>query len=83
MTLHLRGDKKLVIEAKGNSPEARYVDAMTFNGEPVSRNFFTHEELMAGGRVICDMSTTPNTVRGTDDQSVPYSFTRTLDGKKR
>jgi predicted alpha-1,2-mannosidase len=82
LKLHLQGGKTLVIDARGNSPEARYVDALTLNGEAIDRNYLTHDELMAGGHIVCTMSATPNTERGTGPQSAPYSFSRFLNEKK-
>jgi len=75
MTLHLPQGNALTITAEGNSTENRYVDSITFNGTSYSKNYFTHEDLLKGGSIVCRMAGQPNTSRGTSDNDFPYSFT--------
>ena len=74
MTLNLENGSKLILDAPGNSRDARYVDSITIDGTPVDRNYFTHGELMRGGRIEYRMSDKPNMSRGTSAEAAPYSF---------
>ena len=82
LTLHLENGKSLTVTAKGNSDDTRYVNAMTLNGETYNHNYLTHDAVMNGGNIVFDMSTTPNTQRGTLAEDVPYSLSNEMPAKK-
>jgi len=58
-TLHLSGGKDFVIEARNVSTANIYVTAATMNGKPLDRSWLRHSEIMAGGRLVLTMSSTP------------------------
>ena len=82
LTLHLENGKSLTVTAKGNSNNTRYVNAMTLNGETYNHNYLTHDAVMNGGNIVFDMSTTPNTQRGTLAEDVPYSLSNEMPAQK-
>ena len=82
LTLHLENGKSLTVTAKGNSDNTRYVNAMTLNGETYNHNYLTHDAVMNGGNIVFDMSTTPNTQRGTLAEDVPYSLSNEIPAQK-
>ena len=82
LTLHLENGKSLTVTAKGNSDNTRYVNAMTLNGVTYNHNYLTHDAVMNGGNIVFDMSTTPNTQRGTLAEDVPYSLSNEMSAKK-
>ena len=82
LTLHLENGKSLTVTAKGNSDNTRYVNAMTLNGETYNHNYLTHDAVMNGGNIVFDMSTTPNTQRGTLAEDVPYSLSNEMPAQK-
>ena len=82
LTLHLENGKSLTVTAKGNSDDTRYVNAMTLNGETYNHNYLTHDVVMNGGNIVFDMSTTPNTQRGTLAEDVPYSLSNEMSAQK-
>ena len=82
-TVHLAGGKTLVLKANGNTSDAPYVSRITINGQESDRNYFTHDELTAGGTIVYDMSSKPNLSRGTADDSAPYSFSTELAAEKK
>ena len=82
LTLHLENGKQLTVTAKGNSDDTRYVNAMTLNGETYNHNYLTHDAVMNGGNIVFDMSTTPNTQRGTLAEDVPYSLSNETPAQK-
>ena len=82
LTLHLENCKSLTVTAKGNSDNTRYVNAMTLNGATYNHNYLTHDAVMNGGNIVFDMSTTPNTQRGTLAEDVPYSLSNEMPAQK-
>ena len=82
LTLHLENGKSLTVTAKGNSDDTRYVNAMTLNGKTYNHNYLTHDAVMNGGNIVFDMSTTPNTQRGTLAEDVPYSLSNEMPAQK-
>jgi len=74
MTLKMPEDNTLQIIAEGNGNRAFYVNDITFNGITVDKNYFTHDALLKGGKIIFSMSEKPNMERGTSPESYPYSM---------
>lgn len=72
--LHLENDNDVVINAKGNSDENRYVKTMKWNANDYSKNYIKHSELMKGGVIDIQMDSKPNTERGIEVSDAPYSF---------
>ena len=52
--------KKLVIETKGNGPEAYYVQDATFNGRPLNENWLYRKDVLSGGKLTLKMGTEPS-----------------------
>ena len=74
VTLHLENGKKLAITASDNSTVNKYVQSVKLGGKSYSKNYFTHDDIMKGGKIEFRMGDKPNTSRGTDDAAFPYSF---------
>ena len=49
MVLHLAGGKTFTIIAENLSKEHKYVDSITLNGEPYTKNTISHEDIVKGG----------------------------------
>jgi putative alpha-1,2-mannosidase len=73
-TVDLGGGHKLVIEARGNSPEAKYIQSATLNGKPLDRVWFRHSEIAHGGTLVFHMGTKPNAAFG----SAPAAWTPSM-----
>lgn len=82
MTLHLENGKTMTITAQNCSQNNKYIQSLTINGTPSTKNFFTHDQLMQGGNIQYVMGSTPNKQRGISDSDAPYSFTKELAGAK-
>lgn len=82
MTLHLENGKTMTITAQNCSQNNKYIQSLTINGTPSTKNFFTHEQLMQGGNIHYVLGSTPNKQRGISDSDAPYSFTKELTGTK-
>ena len=76
MTLTLENGKQIVINAPANNADNRYVNKITLNGKPYSKNWLSHKALMDGGVIDFAMSPVPNKHLGTSPDAVPYSFSK-------
>lgn len=74
VTLHLENGKTLAIKAADNSTVNKFVQSIKLGGKSYAKNYFTHEDIMKGGKIEFRMGDKPNTSRGTDDAAFPYSF---------
>ena len=81
VTLHLPQEKTLVIHARDNGDDNRYIGTMTFNGQPYDKNYLEHADLLQGGDITYQMQPVPNHQRGIADDSAPYSFTKDVCDK--
>jgi predicted alpha-1,2-mannosidase len=50
------GNKTLTIEAKNLSAKNRFVKSITLNNKPVTSGYLTHQQIVAGGKLIFNMS---------------------------
>lgn len=75
-TLALPDGKSFVIRTEGNGPRCPYIRQAMLNGEELTRNYLTHEELLQGGELVLQMDSVPNTVRGAQAEDLPYSYSR-------
>lgn len=73
MTIHLENGKTLVIEAQGNSPENRYIQSASLNGNAFTRTWLTYDELLKGGVLRYSMGNKPATQRGILPEDRPFS----------
>ncbi|MCL4482036.1 MAG: glycoside hydrolase family 92 protein, partial [Bacteroidetes bacterium] len=73
MTVHLENGKTLVIDAKRNSLDNRYIQSSTLNGKPFTRNWLTYGELINGGTIQYIMDGKPAKNRGVLPEDRPYS----------
>jgi putative alpha-1,2-mannosidase len=54
--LQLENGKTFTIEAKDQSEKNVYVKKVTLNGQPLTRRYITHDEIMNGGKLVFYMS---------------------------
>jgi len=76
LTLNLENGKKFIIEAPQNSSANKYIRSVTKNGMAYGKNWLDHFELMKGGRLLINMSASPDRSWGILDGDTPYSFSR-------
>ena len=58
--MHLSNGKTFEIIAHGTSRDNKYIQSATLNGKPLDKPFLSHEALMAGGRLVLEMGSTPD-----------------------
>ena len=57
--MHLASGKTFEIIAHGASRDNKYIQSATLNGKPLDKPFLSHEDLMAGGRLVLEMGPSP------------------------
>ena len=55
ITLKLANGKTFTVIAEGISAENKYVESITLNGEPYTKNYISHEDIMNGGTLVFKM----------------------------
>ena len=58
--VHLPGGKTFEIVAKGASEDNKYIQSATLNGEPLTRPFLSHDDVVKGGKLVFVMGDQPN-----------------------
>lgn len=53
--LHLADGKTFTVISEGLSKEHKYVDSITLNGKPYTKNHITHEDILKGGTLVYKM----------------------------
>jgi len=74
----LENGNTIEIKAPGVSDRKRYVRSVKLNGQPLTRLYLSHEELMKGCTLEFEMSERPNRKRGLSVEDKPYSLTQIL-----
>ena len=73
MKLHLENGKEVDIQSEG---KGCYVDEMLLNGKSYQHNYLDMKALMQGTQITYRLSEQPNLQRGTQEDDIPYSFSR-------
>lgn len=76
VTLHLPEGKTFIVSAADNAADRPYIQKAMLNGEELSRNYLTHDELLKGGELALSMDSVSNTQRGTQPADFPYSYSK-------
>jgi predicted alpha-1,2-mannosidase len=69
-----RSGGEFVIETEGNGPGDRYIQAVTFNGEPWARPWIRHADVVAGGTLRIVLGEAPNRAWGSRLEDAPPSM---------
>ncbi|WP_108821757.1 GH92 family glycosyl hydrolase [Dysgonomonas sp. Marseille-P4361] len=65
-----------VLEIKANNPAKNiYIDKVILNGNEIKESFISYYQIMEGGLLEFQLSSTPNKERGTDESAYPHSMT--------
>jgi predicted alpha-1,2-mannosidase len=73
ISFKLENGRSFVIKAHDVSDRNIYIQSARLNGKPYTKSFFTHEDLMAGGKLIFEMGAQPNPKLGAGKSDVPVS----------
>ncbi|MBO0885571.1 MAG: glycoside hydrolase family 92 protein, partial [Mycobacterium sp.] len=72
--IHLPNGKAITINAPNAAPDASYVQNVQKNGEDWPKNYLTGGQYSNGVTLDYDLTTTPNTSRGTVPAAAPPSY---------
>ena len=72
-TITMENGKQFIIEAENNSPQNCYILDGKLNGQPLTRNYITYDEMNQGGILTFRMGAEPNKTRNTGNEASPYS----------
>lgn len=75
MKLNLENGKSFVVKADKVSDKNRYVKSVKLNGKPYTKAYITQEDIMNGGELSFEMTSTPNKKRVFTAKEKPYSLT--------
>ena len=73
ISIHLENGNTCVIEARNNSPENKYIQSASLNGDPLTKSFIYHKDIMAGGHFAFDMGPEPNNTWGSEAEDIPVA----------
>lgn len=74
VTLQLENGKQFIINAPDNSEINRYVEELEWDNKNYSNNYINHFDILEGGELNFDMTSSPNLKRGTSAKNYPYSY---------
>jgi putative alpha-1,2-mannosidase len=74
VSLDLPNGRKFIIEARNNSAENIYIQAVKLNGKSYDRSYLTHNDLIAGGKLVFIMGPKPNRKFGSSSEARPKSI---------
>ncbi|SFC79966.1 GH92 family glycosyl hydrolase [Algibacter pectinivorans] len=73
-TIHLGNGKTFKILAPQNSKAHVYINSASLNGKDYNKSYLDYNDVMAGGTLNFEMSTTPNKNWASTEDAVPYSL---------
>ena len=74
-TIHLENGEKFVIRAKNVSAQKQYIQSATLNGEPYTKSWFHHQQILDGGEFVFEMGAMPNEQWGEAKSDRPPAHT--------
>lgn len=77
MTVNLENGKQFIINAPSSNADNRYIQQVTLNGKPYSKNWIGHADLQKGAVINVKMGAEPNKQRGTRPEDRPFSLSNT------
>lgn len=72
--IHLENGKNININAINNNQENRYIRELKRNKKRYTKNYLNHSDLLQGIDLRFEMGAAPNTDRGIEKESFPYSY---------
>jgi predicted alpha-1,2-mannosidase len=75
-TIKLASGNNFTMEAQNLTETNIYIQSATLNGEPLTRSYITHEEILNGSILIFKMGDQPNKALWSNPEAAPYSMSR-------
>ena len=74
MQVNLENGKTFTVRADKVSDKNRYIKSVTLNGKPYKKAYITHQDIMNGGELVFQMTSSPNKRRQFTTEEKPYSL---------
>ncbi|MDT0678344.1 GH92 family glycosyl hydrolase [Autumnicola musiva] len=74
INIRLSGNRNFKIIAKDNSEKNKYIQSAVLNGEPLNKPWFSHSDVIKGGRLTLQMGPRPNKEWGIGPDASPPSM---------
>ena len=75
MKVRLENGKTFEVKADKVSDKNRYVKAVKLNGKPYTKGYITQDDILNGGTLTFEMTSSPNKKRLFNGEDRPYSLT--------
>jgi predicted alpha-1,2-mannosidase len=72
--IKLPGGKTFHCTVKNNSPSNKYIQRIFLNGQPYTKAFLLHSDIMKGGELVMEMGKKPSPTWAKASADRPYSF---------
>ena len=72
--LDLGNGKKFEVACLNYAPENKYIQSAKLNGQVWNKSWFSHDDLMKGGKLELTMGKRPNKLWAADESALPPSF---------
>ena len=76
ITITHEDGKKFIIHAKNNNSNNVYIQSAQLNGQTYDKNFIRYSDILKGGELHLQMSSSPNLERGISKESRPFSLSQ-------
>ena len=73
-TIDIANGMTFIVKCHNYSPENKYIQSATLNGEVLNRSWFSHDEMLKGGELVFVMGRFPNKEWASDQGAIPPSF---------
>lgn len=78
-TLQLKGGAKLEIQVVNNSAANKYIQSVMLNGTIYKKSYFSHKDLLRGGKITFQMGPEANLEWGSNESWLPISNSQTVN----
>ena len=78
MKINLDNGKSFVISAPKVNDKNRYIKSVKLNGEVYTKAYITHKDIMNGGKLEFEMTSSPNKKRVFSKEEKAYYLSNTL-----
>ncbi len=73
VTINLENGKKFIVQANHVSDKNIYIQSATLNGLPLTKSWFTHDDILNGSELVFEMGPEPNREWGAANENRPHS----------
>lgn len=76
VVIHMGNGKTFEVDAHNNSARNLYIQSATLNGRPWNKPWFSHSDIVNGGKLVLEMGASPNRRWGSAPEAAPPSMSQ-------